>query len=230
VAKGAAPRWLRSVGELLGPAGAGKTTLLRELSRRDPRIVPGPLPSRLELLPHYARHAALLLPSALRHPGAGLAFQEREARAMTYVRAWQRPVGRLADAGHCVLMDHGPIFRLAFLREFGSPLARTPRFARWWERALGEWESALDVVIRLDAPDPVLLERVRGREIGHAIKAQSDFDGNLFLRRYRTAFEEVMSRFGPAGPAVLCFDTSKQGVDEIADAVIEALETDGGTA
>ena len=212
------------VGELLGPAGAGKTTLLRELSRRDARIVPGPLPPRHRLLPYYALHLARLLPAAVRDPRALLAFQEREARAMTYARAWHPAAAGLAAGGSHVLMDHGPVFRLAFLEEFGTGLTRTAAFQRWWRDTLSLWERGLDVVIRLDAPDPVLVERVRGREIGHAIKGRSTFDAEIFLARYRRAFDAVMERMGPEGPAVLDFDSSLFGVEEIADRVVEALE------
>ncbi len=212
------------IAELVGPAGCGKSTLLRELARRSSQVVPGPEPTRAELLPHYARHALELLPSCLRAPRSARAFREREARAMTYVRAWYEPALRLAhDEGRHVLMDHGPVFRLAFLAEFGSPLTRTPAFRRWWERSFRLWERSLDLLVCLDAPDAVLIQRVRDRDLGHAIKDGTALDASVFLGRYRKGFQHVMGRFGPHAPLAVRFDSSAEDVEAIADQVLEAL-------
>lgn len=213
------------VAELVGPAGAGKSTLLRALAERNPDVVPTPEPSRPALLPHYARHAALLLPAALVHPRAAFSFQEREARAMTYVRAWHAPALRLAAEGRHVLMDHGPVFRLAFLDEFGSPLTRSPAFQRWWEESFALWEGTLNLLICLNAPDDVLIQRVRGRNLGHALKSKTPPDARSFLGRYRAGFERVIDRFGAAArPGVLRIDTSRMSVEEVAARVLGALE------
>src|SRR5262245_56956187 len=92
-----------TIAELVGPAGAGKTTLLRALAERNPDVVPTPEPRRPVLFPYYVRHAALLLLAALVRPRGAFSFQEREARAMTYVRAWHAPALRLAEEGKHVL-------------------------------------------------------------------------------------------------------------------------------
>jgi len=214
-----------TIAELIGPAGSGKTTLLEALGERNPDVVPTPEPSRLELLPYYSRHAALLLPACLSRPSGVLEFQEREARAMAYARAWHAPSEALAAAGHHVLLDHGPLFRLAFLDEFGTPLTRTPVFRRWWERTFSLWEGSLDLLIRLNAPDDVLVERVRGRRVGHALKSKTPVDARRFLGRYREAFERVIDRFAPATrPRVLQIDTSRASVDEVVELVQDALQ------
>jgi thymidylate kinase len=214
-----------TIAELIGPAGSGKTTLLDALAERNPDVVPTPEPSRLELLPYYSRHAALLLPTGLSHPRSALAFGEREARAMAYARAWLVPSLALAGAGRHVLMDHGPLFRLAFLDEFGSPLTRTPVFRRWWERTFTLWEGSLDLLIRLNAPDDVLVQRVRGRGVGHALESKTPVEARTFLRRYRAAFDRVIDRFAPATrPRILQIDTSRASVEEVAERVQGALE------
>jgi thymidylate kinase len=214
-----------TVAELIGPAGSGKTTLLEALAERNPDVVPTPEPTRLELLPFYSRHAALLMPGCLTRPLGSLAFREREARAMAYARAWHAPAEALAAAGRHVVMDHGPLFRLAFLDEFGTPLTRTPVFRRWWERTFELWEGSLDLLIRLNAPDDVLVERVHGRRVGHALKSKTPVDARQFLGRYREAFERVIDRFAPATrPRVLQIDTSLASVEEVSDLVQDALE------
>jgi adenylate kinase family enzyme len=213
-----------TIAELIGPAGSGKTTLLEALAERNPDVLPTPEPSRLELLPFYARHAALLLPTGLSRPRAALAFQEREARAMTYARAWHAPAEARAQAGRHVLMDHGPLFRLAFLDEFGTPLTHTPAFRRWWEGTFSLWEGSLDLLIRLNAPDDVLVKRVRGRRVGHALKSKTPVDARRFLGRYRDAFDRVIDRFAPATrPRELQIDTSRASIEEVADLVQDAL-------
>lgn len=214
-----------SVVELVGPAGAGKTTLLGALSRRNPDVVPTPVASRPELFPHYAQHAALLLRAGLLRPRSALAYRTREARAMTYVRAWREPAKQLAaEQGRHVLMDHGPVFRLAFLREFGSPIHRSPAFRRWWDRSLALWAESLDVLFWLDAPDAVLLERVRERNLAHAIKRKSDIDARSFLARYRRGFEAVIGRVrAGSGPVVIRFDTAREPLDAMVERALAAL-------
>src|SRR5262245_13157097 len=143
---------------------------------------------------------------------------------MTYVRAWHAPALRLAEEGKHVLMDHGPVFRLAFLDEFGSPLTQSPAFQRWWQESLALWAGTLDLLICLNAPDDVLIQRVRGRDLGHALKSKTPLDARSFLGRYRTGFERVIDRFAAAArPRVLRIDTSRTPVDEVATRVFDAL-------
>jgi thymidylate kinase len=167
-----------------------------------------------------------MLPAFLRRPRSALTFTWAEARAMAYLRAWHGPASRLAAKdGSLVIMDHGPVFRLAFLREFGSAATRNSASRDWWERSCAQWTATLTVLIWLDAPDAVLIERVRERDRPHAIKNKSEAGARAFLARYRQALEDVIRRFETvAGPVVLRFDTERESLDAIVNHVLEALE------
>ena len=122
-------------------------------------------------------------------------------------------------------MDHGPVFRLAFLQAFGSAITWSSAFRDWWERSRAQWAATLEALIWLDAPDALLIERVRERDLSHAIKKKSDAEARAFLARYRQAFQDVIRRFETAvGPVVLRFDTERESLDTIVNHVLEALE------
>ncbi len=145
---------------------------------------------------------------------------------MAYLRAWHEPARRLsANDGRLVIMDQGPVFRLAFLQAFGCAITGSSAFRDWWERSCAQWMETLKVVIWLDAPDALLIERVRERDLSHAIKKKSDAEARAFLARYRQAFESVIQRFETVvGPVVLRFDTEREPLDTIVNHVLEALE------
>jgi thymidylate kinase len=216
------------LGEVVGPSGAGKTTLLRALVRRNPDVVPDLPLTKLEQLPHYARNAALLMPTFLRRPRGAFAFTWTQARAMAYLRAWHEPARRLTvDDGRLVVMDQGPLYRLAFLQAFAPPtITGSSAFREWWESSCAQWTATLGILIYLDAPDAILIQRVRERDRFHAFKKRSEPDVRVFLARYRQAFEDLIRRFeAPAGGAVvLRLDSERGSLDGIVNQVLEALE------
>ncbi len=80
----------------------------------------------------------------------------------------------------------------------------------------------LDAVIALDAPDEILVERIRSRPEHHRIKAESHSAAQSFLERYRTAYREIIEKIG-AGPRLLQVDTSRSSPDEVAAAAREHI-------
>lgn len=216
--------------ELLGPAGAGKTTLLQTLRQRDPRAVTELRTPEIARIANLSRDVApMLVPFLLRHRHDRW-FSRLEMRSMAYLGAWRAAVlglGRRTPPP-LVLLDHGPIFRLALLREFGPALAGDPAFARWWERSLEAWARLLDVVVLLDAPDDVLQRRIDERARGHAVKGRPRDEVVEFVGRYRRAFADILGRC--AGPVVLRFDTQSESARRIADAVLSALDASGARA
>lgn len=184
--------------ELAGPAGAGKTTLAAAVGQVDPELamgIPlGPVERRLA----HAAATLRVLPACLRNPGERRWFTADEIRAMGYLDAWHRHAVRTAGEGPVVVLDHGPVFRLAQLAEFGPPATDAPAFRRWWEESVRRWARLLDAVVVLDAPDDVLTYRIRSREQQHAVKTAEDSAVRVFLGRYRSAFERVLSRLTAA--------------------------------
>lgn len=214
--------------ELLGPAGAGKTTLLGALRERDPRIVAGVrVPAIAYVRPLLRDVAPLALPYLGRHRGERW-LSRLEMRSMIYLAAWGAASARRGSersGARVTLFDHGPVFRLAMLREFGPPLVREPAFERWWERSLDEWAGRLDLLVWLDAPDDVLRQRIDARPRGHAVKGRPADEAQGFLDRYRRAFELVVERMSRSrGPVTLRFDAQRESAQRIADSVLAALD------
>lgn len=210
--------------ELVGVAGSGKTTLLRELTQRHPQIQNGVPVSPLQSLPIYARQSLWLLPIKMGDYRSRW-FTQRELRSMVYLEAWHRnltvkPPSTMA----AVFIDHGPMFRLARLREFGPQLTRSQAYECWWNGMLERWVSTLEFAIWLDAPDSVLLERIRARSVWHEVKDKSTAEGNDFLMRYRQMYERLLNQFA-ANPnfTLLRFDTSQMYAAQIADSLMTAL-------
>jgi hypothetical protein len=87
-----------------------------------------------------------------------------------------------------------------------------------------QWAAALDVIIRLDAPDSVLMERINARSKSHAVKGKPQQEMHRFLTRGRASMEAVIIRLAAdGGPRVLCFDTGQEAPDLLAEKVLAAL-------
>lgn len=144
---------------------------------------------------------------------------------MIYLKIW-RPITNSSnrDGAVVVLFDQGPLYRLVLLREFGPEFTRSPTYMHWWNGVFQEWADFLGVVIRLDAPDDVLLERIRARSTRHAVKGKSDADARILLSRYRASYEQIVTAWADRRRGtVLRYDTSRQSLDEIVSEVVSAL-------
>jgi hypothetical protein len=189
--------------ELVGPAGAGKTTLARALQECDSGVRVGPslwgLPRPLLLA-----SAIALVPTALTAARAGRSLRGAEYAQMTRLGALRRVLERERhEPGTAVVLDEGPVFGLSWLEVFfagnGDPLR-----ARWRARALADWASRLDVVVRLDGPDWLLATRIRERDKPHLVKGAPDPAIHAFNARFRRAFDQVIEGLADRrGPAVL---------------------------
>jgi len=212
--------------EVAGPAGTGKTTLIEAVALRDPLIEVGIHLSRIELLRSHGANSVRFLPAFARGTGSGW-LTDAEARAMAYLDGWHRSLGRTPRC-RTLILDHGPLFRLAFLAEFGSPITKTPELERWWRASLAKWGSALDVVVWLDSPDDVLISRIRARDRNHPVKGGSDGEARRFLARYRRGFDRVLAGWSTgSAPLLLRYRTDGCSPTELADELIQALTETG---
>ncbi len=212
--------------EILGPAGAGKSTLARALSQRHKKIRPDIPLSRKDKIPFFISNTLLLLPTFLRQYRHSRWFNWREARSMAYLKAGLHALGKQApDNDMVTLLDHGPIYRLAFLREFGPEITASQIYKRWWTRLLTQWIAALDIVIWLDAPDDILLERIRARDQIHSIKEIREEEAFEYLGSYRTSFEQLIAESGADGQVMLLrFNTHQESVSQIVDKVLSIFD------
>lgn len=222
--------------EVMGPAGTGKTTLSRVLRKRHPKIaadIDSRL-SKLDKIPFVVGNTWYLLPTYLRRYRHSRWFDRRETRSMAYLQAGLKLLEQEGpDDDMVTVLDHGPIYRLAFLREFGPEITTSDAYRRWWTDLLKRWTERLDLVVSLDAPDEVLLDRIRTRDCWHAVKEAPDHEAYGVLQRYRAAFEQTIAESVTLRRVPLQrFDTSLLSTEEIADEVLATLtswrDTDRG--
>jgi hypothetical protein len=210
--------------EIVGPAAAGKTTLLRALCEQQPGISPGTGSSRIAHAPFWIAASLKFLPLYLRKFRHTRWFTWRELRSMVYLEAWRHRTSHTPREHPITVFDHGPIYRLVLLRAFGPELTRQGSYLAWWECQLKHWARMLDLVIWLDAPNHVLIERVNSRHTGHNIKGKYSREAFEFLDRYRTWYELVMSEITFTGKIQsLRFDTSRQETGQVTAEVMQAL-------
>jgi len=214
--------------ELIGPAGAGKSSLLRELRRQDPTL--SIFADRLRVrepqnLPFYLSSGAAALPTVLRSAWQERWYTREELSRMLYLVGMHRVFQRRLQRHGVTVIDQGPIFELTHLRAFGPARLHSYAFASWWRGLYRRWASLFKLVVWLDAPDEILIPRVRHREQAHVIKHYSEADAQALLTRYRHSFRNVMEQLQHHAPIpVLSFTTNQMSVEEIAHHMLQKLE------
>jgi len=213
--------------EIIGPAGAGKTTLLRALSQRHKKIQPGFRLSNIRKIPFFISNTFSLLPTYLRQYRHSRWFNWRETRSMVYLKAGLHVLGQQASNNDMVtILDHGPIYRLAFLRGLGPEITTSQLYTRWWASLLNQWTATLDIVIWLDAPNVILLERIRARDRWHTIKEKCEQEAYEFLTHYRTFLEQTIAESViDRQLTLLRFDTNQESVEQIADKILATFDS-----
>lgn len=210
----------RRVIELVGPAGAGKTTLALRLAR-DPGTSVGVATGRQALLRAMVSVGPVL--AAARATSSGRWWTAGELRSIAYLGAWRSALHKEPGAG-LVLLDHGPVYRLASLAAYGPTMSGSARFRTWWTATAEDWSHYLDAVVLLDTDDEELRRRIEDRERHHQLRGAGADEAAVFLARYRDAFEDVLRLLTRLGTPVLRIDTSMGDPDEIADLVRTSLE------
>lgn len=214
--------------DLVGLAGAGKTTLAQAMSACDGRVqVAADLElRRMDHMPIFVRNAPSLLPVLLRRCRDSRWFSWDEIKAMVYLEGWPRVLRQKAmHGGTAILLDHGPVFKLATLNAFGPERLKSRGFETWWHSMFEQWASTLDIVIWLNASDSILVDRINARNRRHAIKGKSEREAHKFLLRYQTSYEQILAKLTAYGQrlTLLHFDTSQKSPEQIAVEVLKAM-------
>jgi hypothetical protein len=145
---------------------------------------------------------------------------------MTIMYGWPYLLQKeIKKSSRMIIIDQGPVYLLAEMREFGPEYLRADTAESFWQNLYGRWAGSLDTIIWLEAPDPVLLDRIRTREEDHVVKHETDSKMLDFLERYRKAYKFTVSALVAFNPdmRILKFDTSKQSAKEIVNSLVEEI-------
>jgi len=212
--------------EIVGPAGAGKTTLFRELRNYPEQIRLSTFPdvNKAADAPFFIQHGLQLVPDLFRLSRRNSRkLSRREFAWMSILKGWPFILQRdLIKSPQVIVLDQGPVYLLAEMREFGPEYLREQDAEKLWQKLYTRWATTLGMIVWLDAADIYLLERIRTRNKGHVVKNESAPIVYDFLARYRRAYDYVLSRLeaNMGGPRVLRFDTSGQRSGEIVDRLL----------
>ncbi|HLO18181.1 MAG TPA: hypothetical protein VK206_25340 [Anaerolineales bacterium] len=216
--------------ELIGPPGAGKTTLSEALSCRE-AILTGAFPNirAINNLPFFIGNGFALLPTfySLYRGKYKRGPTRQELAYMTILTGWPRVLeSRSGYDGKTMLLDQGPVYMLTELLRFDRGIITNGLTGAWWRNACKRWAETLDLVIRLDAPDKTLIERIRRREKFHGIKTNSDARAIEYLTSHRSTQEKVLSDLLPSSTddRVVSFDTTQMSLDETVTHILELLK------
>ena len=216
--------------ELVGVAGTGKSTLLKALSRRNPRIQELELPSKLLYLPSMLRVVFRWLPLYLFKYRHGRWFTWEETRKIGYLDTWldySRSESEARDIS--AVLDPGSICWLVALRDFGPELTKDGQFQRWWEERLDQWAQALDVIIWMEAPIELSLNRVMGRDEEHEAKSMAAAAALKEFSRYRLSYVELIPEIARRGHArIFRYRSDQVSTEQMTNEIFAAVDFEAG--
>jgi len=180
----------------------------------------------MEHLLIFINYALFMLPIFLRHCQHSRWFTWDEIKAMVYLKGWARVLRHQAKYNtQAVLLDHGPVFKLATLHAFGPERLKKMDVELWWTEMFRLWALTLNTIVLLDAPDALLVQRINNRKQGHAVKGKSEREAYEFLGQYRNSYKHVLEKLTSYGnTAVLQFQTNKVSTEEIKHIIMCALK------
>jgi ABC-type dipeptide/oligopeptide/nickel transport system ATPase component len=211
--------------ELVGPAGSGKSTLARALCQRSAEITMGPEIAfrNADQIPIFIGSIPLILSTLFSRARDGRSWTWDEIKFLIYLKKWNRVLA-LQALNHpgTILLDHGPIFKLATLHAFGPNWLRSAVAEVWWSELFQQWATLLDLIVWLDAPDRLLETRINARDQKHEVKGKTGQDVIWFLDRYRTSYQYVLSGLAAfGGPSIIKFDTSQATMEQTVEKLLD---------
>jgi hypothetical protein len=215
--------------EIIGAAGAGKTTLFRSLQDYPKQIQLSKIPGtqRAANIPFFITNGLKLIPNLIRiYRPSSRQLSFREFAWMSILIGWPFVLKRKIKADHRpIVLDQGPIYLLAEMRETGPDYLRSDHAEEFWQKVYCRWADTLDLIIWLDAENSVLMERIQARGKGHIVKHKPASVVLEFLGNYRRTYEYVVSRLETCdgGLRLLRYDTNQLQPGEIVARLLAEL-------
>ena len=218
--------------EIVGLAGSGKKTILRSLTQRNERYRQSQfIFNTIEYIPSLLDIAPLLLRIRL------LKFRDKNSRRLAwheikfllYLRTVLITLQRKTSHNELIVLNHNIVFIITSLHAFVLDAIKNRDLEKWWDNMLRETALLLDMVICLDAPDEVLLDRINKRKTWHRIKGLSEKEAQELLSSYRTSYEYVISRLIAINGRlkVIRFNTHEDSLEQIVDKIIAVFNRGG---
>lgn len=215
--------------EIIGPAGAGKTTLRNAIIRKMPQIQNEPLPPvwNASYYPFFIKNIIQIAPLIILSPkNNSRNLTRRELAWMAILNGWFQLLkkSQRKNSG-IIILDQGPIFLMTILKGFGPEFINQTYLYSWWKKIFQQWSQTLDLVIWLDAADETLIERIDDRESDHIIKGKTGLEVNIFFKKFRSIFENIMeimlSKNAKIG--LIKIDTAQNSIDQVIEKVVSEL-------
>ena len=128
-----------------------------------------------------------------------------------------------ADA---VVFDQGPLF---LLKQVSETARRSSAIAAWRANRLARWGRTLDLVVLLDAPNDVLVRRIRDRAKEHVLRDIPEDVAVRALDADRRSFDALLADLCLGGPVrVERLDTSAAPIDATVEATLRRISTFAG--
>lgn len=211
--------------EILGPPGSGKSALLEALQTSRSDIIPVSIYWRKPENLSTGMRSALSIAPIVSERASRRSFSVKHLVWMIRLEA-ALPIFRrkMVSSNAIAIFDQGPVYTMARLQDLGFRAAEGSRLRSWWERKLDEWARILDLLIVLDAPNEVLIERINKRSKAHVAKDQSKESAGRLVMDERSRYGDLADVLVQSRAVrVLHFDTSGRSIDEIKQAAIGAL-------
>lgn len=208
--------------EVVGPPGAGKSTLLHALEVAGAEVQPAAVHRSMKRFPLFLRSRLSLLPVFGDLRAATVSSRERiwMMRVEASLGVLERETSRGKPA---VIFDQGPVYALLRLRTSSAYEARSELFRRWWNRKIDLWAQVLDLIVLLDAPDEVLMPRIRARSKDHPIKRLGEGQARVVLESDRHIYRELIEQIVGRGKTRVLEIDARRSPGEMAAATMGAL-------